>query len=107
VRTVAVREPFARPGVLSLAAFGLSAAGVAAATAFIFAIDSEPERIRWWLVVAPVAISALPLLLPKNAARLLAALLLTAWCVVTMFSIGMLLVPALVAQFGAWIRERS
>ena len=95
------------PGTLTLGAFGLSIAGVAAATAFIFASQDDPWGVRWWLVVAPVAISAFPLLVPKNAARLLAALVLTAWCVVAMFSIGMLLVPAAFVQWGAWIRERS
>jgi hypothetical protein len=105
--TMAVGARPERAGLLSLGAFGLSVAGVAAATGLIFAIDSEPERVRWWLVVTPVAISAFPLLIPKNAARLFAALLLTAWCFVAMFSIGMFLLPALVAQFGAWIKERS
>lgn len=107
MRAIAVRERAESPGLLSFAAFGLAVAGVAAATAFIFAVDSDPERIRWWLVLAPVAITAFPLLVRKNAARLLAALLLTAWCIVAMFSIGMLLLPALVAQFGSWVRERA
>jgi hypothetical protein len=90
-----------------LAAFVFALSGVAAAIALVFTTDQDPWSIRWWLVVAPVAITAFPLLVRKNAARLFAALLLTAWCVVAMFSIGMFLLPALVAQFGAWIRERA
>jgi hypothetical protein len=90
-----------------LAALVLAAVGVVAAVALVFTTDQDPWSIRWWLVVAPVAITAFPLLVRKNPARLFAALLLTAWCIVAMFSIGMLLLPALFAQFGAWIRERS
>jgi hypothetical protein len=105
VKAIAAQDaPAAHLGLWSFTALALAVAGVVLSVAVAL---EDPGGVRWWLVVAPVAITAFPMVVRTNAARLLAALLLTAWCVVGLASIGMFLLPALVAQFGAWIRERS
>ncbi|MBM2822473.1 MAG: hypothetical protein HW413_1219 [Thermoleophilia bacterium] len=94
-----------RPGNWSLAALVLAGAGVTAATWLIVATDSDPGAVLWPLVVAPIAIALAPVLIPGSGMRLGSAVAMAAWCVLTGFSIGLLLVPALVAQLTAAIRE--
>jgi len=89
----------------SHAAFWLATAGVLASTAFILATDSEPERVRWWLVFAPLAISVAPLLVPRRDVRIGAAVAIAAWCAVASFSIGFFLWPALAAHIVAANRK--
>jgi hypothetical protein len=76
-----------------------------AATWLIVASDSDPGHVLWPLVVAPIAIALAPVLVPRVSVRLASAAAMTAWCVLTGFSIGVLLIPALVAQLGAAVRE--
>jgi hypothetical protein len=54
----------------------------------------------WVLVVVsiPVLVSLLPVVIPRRAARVFAALLLWACCVVGAFSVGLFFVPAAVAM---------
>jgi len=94
-----------RPGSWSLAALVLAGAGVIAATWLAVATDSDPGGVLWPLVVAPIAIALAPVLVPRVSVRLASAFAMAMWCVLTGFSIGILLVPALVAQLGAAIRE--
>jgi uncharacterized membrane protein len=95
------------PGFWSYAALILSGAGVVAATWLIFAIDSDPGQVEWPLVFAPVAITAVPVLVPTRSARILALVLQAGWCVLTGFSIGFLLLPALAALAFAFARESA
>ena len=54
----------------------------------------------WVLVVVsvPVLISLLPMMVPRRAARVVAAVLLWACCVIGIFSVGMFFVPAAVVM---------
>lgn len=97
-RTSGARSP-------SVAGLVLAGLGVAAATWVILGADGDPSRVRWWLVVAPVAIAVVPVLVPVRAARVGAMVTLGAWCLVTGFSIGLLLLPALAALVAAALRE--
>jgi len=96
-----------RAGLWSLAAFVLAGAGVAASTWLVVTVDSDPGGVLWPLVVAPIAIALAPLLVPRDGVRVAAAIAMGAWCFVTGFSIGVLLLPALVALIGAAVRERG
>jgi hypothetical protein len=93
------------PGGWSIAALLLAGAGVVAATWLVIAIDSDPGDVLWALVVAPIAIALAPVLVPRTGVRLGAAAAMAVWCLLTGLSIGLLLVPALVAQLVATIRE--
>jgi len=106
---VVARLPAARsmPGGWSIAALLLAGAGVVASTWLVVATDSDPSHVLWPLVVAPIAIALAPVLLPRTGVRLGAAVAMAAWCVLGGFSIGLLLVPALVAQLGAAVREEG
>ena len=95
----------ARAGGWSIAALALAGAGVIASTWLVLAADSDPGEVLWPLVVAPLAVALIPVLVPGNAVRLAALVALGGWCVLTGFSIGLLLLPALAAQVVAAIRE--
>ena len=88
----------------SFVAFLLAALGLATSVWFIVASQSETDQIRWWLVVTPLVVAAIPLLAPRHDVRVAAALALGAWCFVAVFSIGMLQLPALVAAVVAVAR---
>ena len=83
----------------------LAGLGVVAATWIIVASDGDSAHVLWPLVVAPVAISLVPFLVSRDSARVGAAVALGLWCVLTGFSIGILLLPALIAQMGAAVHE--
>lgn len=100
-----LRHGAARPGSWRTAALALAVLGVAAATWFVFAVDSDPGGVLWPLVVAPAFIALVPVLVPVSPARIGAMVALGAWCFVTGFSIGFLLLPALAALVGAVLRE--
>ena len=89
----------------SVAALGLASIGFALSIWLVFSSGSDTTDIRWWLVVMPLVFTAIPVLLPRHRIRLVAVIALGAWCVLTGFSIGMLLVPALVATAMAFGRE--
>ena len=76
-----------------------------ASTWMIVASDGDPSQVVWPLVVAPVAICAVPVLVPHASVRIGAVLALGAWCVLTGFSIGFTQVPTLVAAYAAMSRE--
>jgi hypothetical protein len=97
-----------RPGTSSFAALVLSALGVTAATWLIVGSDGDSSQVRWPLVVLPVAVCALPVLVPGRPVRIGAAVLLAAWCLIATLSIGFLLWPALAALLVASVvREGS
>ena len=92
-------------GGWSLAALALAGAGVIAAIWIVLAVDGDPGDVLWLLVLAPLAIALVPVLVPSNAVRLGAFVAMGSWCVLTGFSIGLLLVPAFAAQLVAAVRE--
>ena len=91
----------------SLLALALAAIGLAVSIWFIFSSDSDPAQVVWWLVAAPLFVTAIPVLLPRRGVRVAAAVVLGGWCVLTGFSIGMLLLPALSVAVVAATREGS
>ena len=95
----------ARPRAWSLAALVLAGTGVVAATWLIGGSDGDSSEVLWPLVVAPVAICLVPVLVPRQATRIGAALALGGWCVLAALSIGFLLWPALAALLLAPLQE--
>jgi hypothetical protein len=83
----------------------LSAVGVLAATWTIVGSESDPSQVRWPLVVAPLAVCLVPVLVPRQGARIGALLALGGWCLLTGFSIGFTQWPALFASLIALQRE--
>ena len=94
-----------RAGLWSIMALVFAGLGVAVAAWLVVALDSDPSGVLWPLVVLPVAIALAPVLVPRQGVRLAAMVAMGAWCVVTGFSIGVLLLPALAALVGAAVRE--
>ena len=89
----------------SFVALALATIGLAVSVWFILKSETDTAQVRWWLVVAPLFVTAIPVLLPRHAVRVTAVVVLGAWCLLTGFSIGMLLLPALIAAVVAVIRE--
>ena len=83
----------------------LSAAGVLAATWVIAGSDGDPSQVRWPLVVAPVAVCVIPVLVPRQGARIGATVALGGWCMLAALSIGFLMWPALAALIAAVASE--
>ena len=92
-----------RPG-WSVAALGLCLAAEAVTLAVVVRSQDSGD-VRWWLVALPLGAAALPLLVPARRARVSAAVVLFAWCVVASASVGLFFVPGLVAAAGAAIRD--
>jgi hypothetical protein len=80
-------------------AFGAGCAGV------VIASQSDPWSLNWPLILVPVAVVPLPLLVPRRAVRVGAAVVMGGWCLVTGFSIGLVFVPCLVFMILAARRE--
>ena len=55
----------------------------------------------------PVSLSALPLLIPRRVAMVIAAIGLTAWSVITSFTVGVLYVPSACLMWVAAAKERT
>ena len=94
------------PGRWSLAALWLAGIGVGVSTWFVLESDSDPGGVLWPLVVAPDGYRSRTR--SRAASRRAASRRVVAmgiWCVVTGFSIGMFLAPALVAMVGAALGE--
>lgn len=102
-----VQVPGGRPYPLAVAAFVLSVVGVLAATWIVVGSDGDPSGVVWPLVVLPVPVCAAPVLVPGRAVRIGAAVALSAWCVLTGLSIGLLLLPAWLVLLGSVLREES
>lgn len=91
----------------SFAAFMLAAVGLAASIWVIFGSETDTAEVRWWLVVVPLFVTSLPVALPQRGMRVAAVVVLAAWCAVTGLSIGMFLVPALIASVASLVREAA
>jgi hypothetical protein len=89
----------------SIAAFALALVGLALSVSFILGSQTDTSDVRWWLVVAPTVVTAVPLLFPRLEVRVAAMAVLGTWCIVASFSIGLLLVPALAAAVAAAASE--
>ena len=89
----------------SFAAFLLATIGLVLSIWFIVGSETDTSQVRWWLVFAPLVVTAIPVLLPRHAVRVTAVVVLGAWCFLTGFSIGMLLLPALIATVVAAVKE--
>ena len=100
-----IDSPAAAPRHWSLAAFVLAAVGLGCSVLVIFGSDSDPSQVVWPLVVAPIGITLVPLLVPRQGARVGALVALGFWCFLTGFSIGLLLLPALFAALMAAARD--
>jgi hypothetical protein len=82
----------------------LAVAGLALSIWFVLGSQSDTSEIRWWLVVAPLFVTAAPVVIPRHPVRVAAFVALAGWCFLALFSIGMLLVPALLAAVAAAVR---
>ena len=89
----------------SLVAVALAAVGLVASIWVILGSDTDTSQVRWWLVVTPLLVTAAPVVLPQHVVRVAAMITLAAWCAVTGFSIGIFLVPALIASAVSLVRE--
>ena len=90
-----------RRPVASLLAFGLAIVGEVASVALVLGSDSDPAGVRWWLVVAPVVVAAIPVAAPRHDVRMGTSVVLAVWVVVASASIGLFFVPAAVAALVA------
>jgi hypothetical protein len=93
------------PGRGDVAAFVLASIGVLVAIWLVVASDGDPSQVLWPLVLAPVGITLAPVLAPRTDVRLSALLVLGAWCFLTGFSIGFLLLPTLGALLASLVQE--
>ena len=99
--------PHAVTGRWSVAGLVLAALGVVCSIWIVVSTDGDPAGVVWPLVVLPVAIAVVPVVVPSSPSRIGAAAAMAAWCIVTGFSIGVLLVPALTALLVAIVRESA
>jgi hypothetical protein len=91
----------------SFAAFLLAAIGLVLSVWFIVGSQTDTGQVRWWLVVAPLVATAIPLLVPRHGIRLGAVIALGGWCLLAALSIGMLQLPALIASVVGALRQGS
>jgi len=85
----------------SIAAFGFAILAELASVALVLGSDSERSGVRWWLVLAPLVLAALPVMVPRPGVRFGAVVGLAAWAVLAAASIGLLFLPATVAALVA------
>ncbi|MDQ2966901.1 MAG: hypothetical protein M3R37_01090 [Actinomycetota bacterium] len=92
------------PRPWSLAALLAGAVGAACA-GVVIAAQPDPWSLNWPLILVPAAVVPLPLLLPRRAVRVGAAVLMGIWCWLGSLSIGVFLVPCLLLMILAASRE--
>jgi len=85
----------------SVLAFGLAVLAELAAVTLVLGTDSDPAGVRWWLVLLPAGLAALPLAVPVRAVRIGSAAALVIWTVLAGASIGLFFLPATVAALVA------
>ncbi|MGH2995962.1 MAG: hypothetical protein ACRDN6_02860 [Gaiellaceae bacterium] len=91
---------------IDLAAAGLA---LAAAVASSFLVLEGESWWTIWLLFAPVAVACAPLVVAgraRRAARIVAAVLLSLWCLLALASVGIFYVPSAVATVAAAVRAR-
>jgi hypothetical protein len=93
---------------LSLEFAAVAFALVAALVSLVLVGDEEWWTI--WLLFVPVPVAGLPLVIAegraRQIARIVAAILLLAWCVVALASVGLFYLPAAAAMITAAVRGR-
>jgi hypothetical protein len=103
----ATREEERRVG-LSLEVAAVALALIAALVSLLLIGDEEWWTI--WLLFVPVAVAGFPLVLAdgrlRQVARIVAAILLVAWCVIALASVGLFYLPAAAAVVTAAVRRR-
>jgi len=113
MRTIGIHGPMlpdtgrtrgGRP-LASVLAFGLAILGEAASVALVVGSDSDPAGVRWWLLLLPVVVAALPVSLPAHGTRVAAAIGLALWTAIAGASVGLLFVPATAAALVAASRS--
>ena len=80
-------------------------------TRYLTLVESQGRQVVVTLAV-PVMIAGLPLVLgwsrlPRRPTRIIAAVLLVGWVLVTGLSVGLLYAPSALAMLGAAIREQE
>jgi hypothetical protein len=71
----------------------------------VIAAQDDPSSLNWALILVPSVAVPLPLLVPRRAARVGAAVVMGVWCFLTGFSIGLFFVPCLLLMILAAKRE--
>ena len=80
-----------------------------AAVALSFAITSSDQGTfdwRWWLLAFPVGACVVAVLLPVRNVLIGCTIVMTCWCVITGFSIGIFFVPSFAALVFAISRTQ-
>ena len=90
----------------SLAALAAGAFG-AACVGVVIAAQADPSSLNWPLILVPAVAVPLPLLVPRRAARVGAAVVMAMWCWLASASIGMFFVPCLLLMIIAAKREQT
>jgi hypothetical protein len=96
--TAAPRRPWSLAALFA-GIFGAACAGV------LIAAQDDPSSLNWPLILVPAVVVPLPLLVPSRAVRVGAAVVMTGWCWLTGFSIGLFFVPCLLLMIIAAKRE--
>lgn len=80
----------------SAVALSLCVAAVAASFAVVSS-DQGAFGWRWWLLAFPLGACVAAVLVPVRNVLIGAAIVMTCWCVISGFSVGLFFVPAFVA----------
>jgi hypothetical protein len=80
-------------------AFGAACSGV------VIAAQTDLSSLNWPLILVPAVVVPVPLLVPRRAVRVGAAVVMGIWCWLCGFSIGMFFVPTLFLMIVAAKRE--
>jgi len=70
-----------------------------AAVALSFAITSSDQGTfdwRWWLLAFPVGACLVAVLMPVRSVLIGSAIVMTSWCTISGFSVGLFFVPSLI-----------
>ncbi len=81
-------------------ALGFCLIAVAASFAVVSS-DRGAFEWRWWLLAFPLGACVAAVLVPVRNVLIGAAIVMTCWCVVSGFSVGLFFVPSLVAMIVA------
>ena len=90
-----------RPPHGSVLALALALVGELASVTLVLASESDPAGVRWWLVLAPVVLAAIPVVAPIHRVRVGVAVALVVWTALASASIGLFFLPAAVAAVVA------
>ena len=72
-----------------------------ASVTLVLGSDSDPGGVRWWLVLAPALLAAVPVVAPVHSMRVGVGVALAAWTALASASIGLFFLPATVAALVA------